>query len=75
MRAVMKTGDLVAVDYARAVLRGEGIACEVFDDQMCIMEGGIGAFPRRLMVADDDFARASALLREAVPGFVCSERE
>jgi hypothetical protein len=29
------------------------------------MEGSIGAIPRRLMVADDDYDRAMRVLREA----------
>jgi hypothetical protein len=31
------------------------------------MDGSMGFLPRRLMVLDDDFDRARALLRQAVP--------
>ena len=31
------------------------------------VDGSMGFLPRRLMVLDEDFVRAEALLREAVP--------
>ena len=37
----------------------------VLDNHTSIIEGSAGAIPRRLMVADRDYARAEALLREA----------
>jgi hypothetical protein len=33
-----------------------------------VMDGSMGFLPRRLMVLDEDFSRAQALLREALPG-------
>lgn len=41
-----------------AVLSGMGIEARVFDYHISIAEGSIGAFPRRLMVADEDASRA-----------------
>jgi hypothetical protein len=40
------------------VLAEVGIEAVVFDAHMSAVEGSIGAFPRRLMVEDDDIARA-----------------
>jgi len=67
MRAVLKSTDPVVLSYAVNVLSQEGIESVVFDTHASIMDGSMGFLPRRLMVADDDFPRAQALLRDAVP--------
>ena len=67
MRAVLTTTDPVVLNYAANVLSQEGIESAVFDTHARVMVGSMGFLPRRLMVLDEDFARAEALLREAVP--------
>jgi hypothetical protein len=67
MRAVLKTNDPVVLTYAANVLSQEGIESVVFDAHASVMDGSAGFLPRRLMVLDDDFARADTLLRAAVP--------
>lgn len=67
MRAILKTTDPVMLDYAANVLSQEGIESVVFDTHASVMDGSMGFLPRRLMVLDEDFTRAEALLREAVP--------
>jgi hypothetical protein len=67
MRAVLKTVNPVVLDYAANLLSQEGIESVVFDTHASVMDGSLGLLPRRLMVGDDDFARADALLRDAVP--------
>ncbi|OAI43968.1 hypothetical protein AYO42_01300 [Rhizomicrobium sp. SCGC AG-212-E05] len=67
MRAVLKSTDPVVISYASDVLSQEGIEAVVFDAHASVMDGSMGFLPRRLMVLDEDFARAEALLREAVP--------
>jgi len=32
-----------------------------------VMDGSMGFLPRRLMVSDEDFVRATKLLRDALP--------
>jgi hypothetical protein len=39
----------------------------VFDTHASVRDGSMGFLPRRLMVSDDDAARAEALLRTAIP--------
>ena len=39
-----------------------GIDSVVFDNHTSLVEGSIGAIPRRLMVAENDYSRARALL-------------
>jgi hypothetical protein len=65
MRDVLRTNDLVLLSWATAVLRGAGIEAVTFDGHVSVIEGSIGAIPRRLMVADEDFDRARRLLDEA----------
>ena len=65
MVEVFRTNDLVALSFAEALLKGEGIASLRFDQNISVMEGSIGVFPRRLMVDDDDEAAAKDLLRIA----------
>jgi hypothetical protein len=67
MRAVLKTTDPVALNYAANVLSQEGIESVVFDAHASVMDGSMGFMPRRLMVLDEDFDRAHKLLLEAVP--------
>jgi hypothetical protein len=67
MRAVLKSTDPVVLSYATDVLSQEGIESVIFDTHASVMDGSMGFLPRRLMVLDDDFARAEALLRQAVP--------
>jgi hypothetical protein len=67
MRAVLKSIDPVVINFAANLLSQEGIEAVVFDTHASVMDGSMGFLPRRLMVSDEDFARAEALLREAVP--------
>jgi hypothetical protein len=67
MRAVLKTTNAVVIDYAANLLSQEGIESIVFDAHASIMDGSMGILPRRLMVSDDDAARAETLLRAAIP--------
>lgn len=62
MKLVLQTNDSVRLSWAQALLASEGIEAVVLDTHTSIIEGSIGAIPRRLMVADADHARARALL-------------
>jgi hypothetical protein len=65
MRVVARTTDPVRLGFLVALLADAGIASVVLDQHISAIEGGIGAFPRRLAVAEDDGDRALAILREA----------
>jgi hypothetical protein len=65
MREVVRTTDLVRLSWLRALLAESGIETILLDTHTSVMEGSIGAIPRRLMVADDDYDRAMRVLREA----------
>ena len=63
MEEILRTNDVVRLEYIRAVLGEEGIATFVFDGHMSVIEGSIGILPRRLMVAEPDADRARSILR------------
>ena len=65
MRELVRTNDAVRLSWLQAVLAEAEIAVIVLDLHTSIVEGSIGAIPRRLMVADSDHFRASAALRAA----------
>lgn len=65
MIEILRTNDPVALSFAEALLKGEGIAAVVFDSHMSVLEGSIPVLQRRLMVADEDGRAARALLEEA----------
>ncbi|MFZ4406207.1 MAG: DUF2007 domain-containing protein [Paracraurococcus sp.] len=65
MRVVAESTDPVRTSFLLALLRDAGIECIVLDAHISALEGGIGAFPRRLAVAAEDLAQARRVLREA----------
>ena len=65
MREILRSNDAVLISFAQSVLRQAGIASFVADQYMSVVEGSIGAFPRRLLVGDEDWPRAHGALGEA----------
>ncbi len=64
MKEILRTTDPTIIAFSEALLRGEDIECFVLDVHMSVLEGGIGLFPKRLLVADKDKFRAMAILRD-----------
>jgi hypothetical protein len=62
MQELLRTNDPVRLSWAQAILAEAGIESLVFDRHTSIVEGSIGAIPRRLMVARRHYRRAQALL-------------
>jgi hypothetical protein len=46
-------------------LQEQGINCLLADQHISVIEGSIGAFPRRLLVKEEDWSAARRALREA----------
>jgi len=65
MRVLLVTTNPIRISFLVALLRGAGLAPVVLDEHISALEGGIGAFPRRLAVADDEYSRARHVLRDA----------
>jgi hypothetical protein len=66
MREILKSNNAVELNFAEVVLRDAGIGCVLLDTHMSIMDGSMVIIPQRLMVDDDDQARARAILTEAL---------
>ena len=62
MKELLRTNNAVRLSWVQALLRDSGIDSLVLDHHTSLVEGSIGAIPRRLMVAERDFGRARALL-------------
>mgnify|MGYP003657187570 FL=1 len=65
MKELLRTNDPVELSFVRALLKDSGIESIVFDQHTSIMEGSIGAIPRRIMVIDEDHDQATRLLESA----------
>ncbi|MBI4183295.1 MAG: DUF2007 domain-containing protein [Proteobacteria bacterium] len=65
MKEILRTNDVVKLSWLTALLADEDIEAVVFDQHTSIVEGSIGALPRRLMVRDADYARALYVLKLA----------
>ncbi len=65
MRVLLVTADPVRLSFLVALLRDAGCAPVVLDAAISAVEGGIGAFPRRLAVPEEEAAQALRVLRDA----------
>ncbi|MBV9859229.1 MAG: DUF2007 domain-containing protein [Alphaproteobacteria bacterium] len=68
MKELLRTNDPVRLSWVEALLDGYGIDCLVLDRHTSLVEGSIGAIPRRVMVAERDHRRALELLASAEEG-------
>jgi hypothetical protein len=59
---LLRTSDIVLIDVVRGLLEADDIPVFVADGQMSALEGGIGAFPRRLLVPRDRMGQARRIL-------------
>ena len=62
MKELLRTNDPVRLSWLTALLTEQDIEAIVFDTHTSILEGSVSAIPRRLMVIDDDFNAACAVL-------------
>jgi hypothetical protein len=65
VRELLRSNDAVLINFAQSVLRQIGIASVVADQHMSVLEGSIGAFPRRLLVSETDWTAARRALLDA----------
>jgi hypothetical protein len=68
MRAIVTSNDVVRLSFLMALLRDGGVESVLLDTHTSVIEGSIGAIPRRLMVAEEDESHARRILREAGEG-------
>jgi hypothetical protein len=65
LRELVRTNNIVLISAIEALLKGAHIGHMVVDQNMSVLEGSIGAFQRRILVDEDEFAAARKLLAEA----------
>jgi hypothetical protein len=65
MRELVRTNDAVLITAIEALLNGADIGHMVVDQNMSVLEGSIGIFPRRILVEEDQVDTARRLLEEA----------
>ncbi|MAC80326.1 MAG: hypothetical protein CML66_19915 [Rhodobacteraceae bacterium] len=64
MKELLRSTDPTIMAFATALLDGEDIECFQMDVNMSILEGGIGVFPRRLMVREQDYDAALTVITD-----------
>jgi hypothetical protein len=65
MHLLLRTNDLVLLSFVESLLSDAGLEAIVLDAHISAVEGSIGMFPRRVVVADGDASAARRLLAEA----------
>ena len=65
MKELLRSNDPVVISFVDALLNESGIAHAIADQHMSILDGSIGALPRRVLVATDDLTTARRILRDA----------
>jgi Putative prokaryotic signal transducing protein len=65
MKELLRTNDPVRLSFVQALLRDSGIESLVLDHHTSLVEGSIGAIPRRLVVTERDYSRARSVLAAA----------
>jgi len=65
LRELVRTTDAVLVSAIEALLKGAHIDHMVVDQNMSVLEGSIGIFPRRILVGDGELGAARRLLTDA----------
>ena len=64
LKELLRTNNAVRLSYALALLRDRRLSPVVFDQHMSILDGSIGALPRRLMIEDAEYTMAKRILVE-----------
>jgi Putative prokaryotic signal transducing protein len=65
VKNILHTNDIVKLSWIQALLTDAGVESVVLDVHTSVIEGSIGAIPRRLAVLDEDYPRARRVLEDA----------
>jgi hypothetical protein len=65
LEEILRSNDPVVIATVEALLAGAGIGALVADRHISVLEGSIGVFARRVLVADDEVAQARRILIDA----------
>jgi hypothetical protein len=75
MKELLRSNDPVLLSYVSALLEEGDIGFIVADTNMSVLEGSIGALPRRVLVESARLGQARNILTEAGIGHVISDDE
>jgi hypothetical protein len=70
MKELLRSNDSVLLSYVSALLEEAAVDFMVADMNMSVLEGSIGALPRRVLVESSALGRARRILTEAGIGDV-----
>lgn len=65
MKVLVSTNNPVTISFIEVLLKDAEIDYLILDQNMSVLEGSIGIIPRRVMVVETDFNRASRLMKDA----------
>jgi len=65
MKELIRANDPVLLSWVVATLSGENIDAVILDTHTSVLEGSVTAIERRVMVVDEDYARARRILDAA----------
>jgi hypothetical protein len=75
MKELLRSNDPVLLSYVSALLEEARIDFIVADLKMSVLEGSIGALPRRVLVESERLGQARNVLTEAGIGHVIADDE
>lgn len=75
MKELLRSNDTVLLSYVSALLEEADIGFIVLDTNMSVLEGSIGALPRRVLVQSERLGQARNVLIEAGIGHVIADDE
>lgn len=64
MKELIRANDPVLLSFAVSLLEDAGIDHLLLDGHMSVLEGSLGILQRRILVDEDDLARAHRLLTD-----------
>jgi hypothetical protein len=65
MEELVRTNDPVLISFLESLMRDAGIVFLVADNSMSILDGSIGAIPRRFLVEQDKVDMARRIIADA----------
>lgn len=65
MIEIIRTNDMVVLGFVQSLLEHAAIPVLIADGHISVLEGSIGAFPRRVLVPKDHAAQARRLIVDA----------
>lgn len=75
MKEIMRTNNPALLSFVEALLKDAGHGFFIADQNISVVEGSIGAFPRRVLVAADDEDAARRMLTDAGLGAELTKRK